>query len=229
LRGAFVTAGVVFATGAAGAALATGALTTGAVAAFLAAAGGGAITGLAVGGGAAATAPRRGFCAAVSSSLRCWIARNTSPGLEIFDRSIFGFGSAAAALELDFTLVDRTGAPPPKCARTRAVSSSVSELEWVFFSPKPMSVRASINDLLFTSSSFANSLIRTFVIRPLFPDPVVPGSVTSTVHIEPQAQRVPVLLCPDFVNFQHETGHTKDLALPVLVNNVALRRRQHVR
>jgi hypothetical protein len=163
-RGAFA-AGVF---PAAGAALAAGAFVTGAAGAvgvaFFAA--GAATTGFAA-TGAAATAPRRELCDAVSSSFRCWIARSTSPGFEIFDRSIFGFGSAAPALALDFALVARTGAPPPKCARTRAVSSSVSELEWVFFSPNPISVRASINVLLFTSSSFANSLIRTFVIRPL--------------------------------------------------------------
>jgi ABC-type sugar transport system permease subunit len=40
------------------------------------------------------------------------------------------------------------------------------ELEWVFFSVTPTSIKASRIALLFTSSSRAKSLIRTLLIRP---------------------------------------------------------------
>ena len=64
-----------------------------------------------------------------ASSLRCWMAFRTSPGLDTRDQSIF---CAAAVLAL--------AAPPPlrlprwKWARTRCASSPSSELECVFAS-----------------------------------------------------------------------------------------------
>jgi hypothetical protein len=86
-----------------------------------------------------------------------------SPGLEILERSIFGFISVEAdfsfGAELDFA---------EKCLRTRSASSSSSELEWVFFSVTPTSSSTSRIALLFTSSSLARSLIRIF-IRSVFP------------------------------------------------------------
>jgi hypothetical protein len=90
-------------------------------------------------------------------------SRAISPGLEILERSIFGFTSVEADLslgaELDFAV---------KCLRTRSASSSSSELEWVFFSVTPTSSSTSRIALLFTSSSLARSLIRIF-IRSVFP------------------------------------------------------------
>ncbi len=98
-----------------------------------------------------------------ASSFCCNTAFITSPGLEIRDRSIFGFGSEDAAFfapaEELFTL------PRLRNARTRSASSSSRELEWVFFSLTPTCVSASRTSLLLTSSSRARSLIRTLLIR----------------------------------------------------------------
>lgn len=94
----------------------------------------------------------------------------TSPGLEIFERSIFGLTSVAEA---------RSREDEPDLAekyfRTRSASSSSIELEWVFFSVTPTTSRASRIALLLTSSSLARSLIRIF-IRSLFP----PGTFTRS-------------------------------------------------
>lgn len=97
------------------------------------------------------------------------IALRTSPGFEIFDRSIFGFGSSRDGAD-EFL---RAPSPPgalPSARRTLSASSYSSELEWVFFSVMPSPGSRSSTCLLFTSSSRAKSLIRTFDIRPrLFP------------------------------------------------------------
>ncbi len=122
--------------------------------------------------GGAATAGRCGGtaaagreCACCSACLRSRIAFSASPGLEIFERSILGSPAAAAErAPLD-------GEPPRRYTRTRAASSSSSELECVFFSVTPTAVKASRIDLLLTSSSRAKSLIRTLLIRPLFATP----------------------------------------------------------
>ena len=90
------------------------------------------------------------------------MARKTSPGWDMFDKSIFGFCSAAAAREGAF---DAAFPPRPRAARTRRASSSSTELECVFFSVTPTSGRMSRITLLFTSSSLAKSLIRTLLIR----------------------------------------------------------------
>src|SRR5207237_7349522 len=88
------------------------------------------------------------------------IAFSTSPGLEIFERSIFGFISAAAgALRFSAALASAALA---KCLRTLSASSCSSELEWLFFSVTPMVGRKSSTALLLTSSSRAKSLMRTF-------------------------------------------------------------------
>ena len=103
------------------------------------------------------------------SSFCCWIARNTSPGREILDRSIFGFCSLTAGFPAALD-----GALPPRlrAARTRTASSSSTELECVFFSVTPTSGSRSRITLLLTSSSRARSLIRTLLIRlfRLFPN-----------------------------------------------------------
>jgi hypothetical protein len=56
-----------------------------------------------------------------------------------------------------------------KCARTFSASCSSSELECVFFSVTPTSVRTSRMALLLTSSSLARSLIRILLIRLFVP------------------------------------------------------------
>ena len=119
---------------------------------------------LAAGGaaGLAATgvAGRAGDCCSCSL---CLSSLATSPGLEILERSIFGFTSVADALsrEAEPDLAE-------KCLRTFTASSSSIELEWVFFSVTPTSGKISRITLAFTSSSLARSLIRIF-IRSVFP------------------------------------------------------------
>ena len=93
------------------------------------------------------------------------IAFSTSPGLEMFERSIFVLmpsGSVRAARE------DFAAAPSPvprSLTRTLSASFSSRELECVFFSVTPTSVNTSRIALLLTSSSRARSLIRTLLIR----------------------------------------------------------------
>jgi hypothetical protein len=140
---------------AAGTALATG---FAAAAVMVAAACGAtlAVTGMGV-------AARGGGAGCASCCFFSRIALATSPTLWTFDQSIFGLASAscraAAALPL-----------PPlafrMCVRTRSASSVSIELECVFFSVTPTAVSASRISLLLTSSSRANSLIRTVLIRP---------------------------------------------------------------
>ena len=96
------------------------------------------------------------------------IAFNTSPGLEMCERSILvliasGSGRAVAVFAVGPSVW------PRKCRRTRSASSSSRELECVFFSVTPTSCRMSRIDLLLTSSSLARSLIRILLIRPLSP------------------------------------------------------------
>ena len=75
--------------------------------------------------------------AAGASGVVCLLmAFSTSPGLEIFERSIFGFISAAAAGALRFSAA--ASAALAKCLRTLSASSCSSELEWLFFSVTPM-------------------------------------------------------------------------------------------
>jgi len=129
-----------------------------AAAAFIVAAGCGAAP-----AGAAAGVAALGGAGCASCCFFSRIALATSPTLWTFDQSIFGLASAscraAAALPL-----------PPRalrmCVRTRSASSVSIELECVFFSVTPTAVRASRISLLLTSSSRANSLIRTVLIRP---------------------------------------------------------------
>jgi hypothetical protein len=95
------------------------------------------------------------------------IAFNTSPGLEMCERSIFGLNSSdgAAALEPRLLLGSRSA----KYFLTRSASSSSMELECVFFSVTPTLTRTSRIALLLTSSSLARSLIRILCcIPPLF-------------------------------------------------------------
>ena len=126
-----------------------------------AAAGVAAFTGVGAAGVAAVGLAGVGGCCCCCSLSLSSLA--TSPGLEILERSIFGFTSVADVLS-------REDEPDlaEKCFRTRTASSSSIELEWVFFSVTPTSGKISRITLAFTSSSLARSLIRIF-IRSLFP------------------------------------------------------------
>ena len=110
---------------------------------------------------------------AVTAACCCVIAFSTSPGLEMWDRSILVLISSASARAVreGFDEDVCASAPARKCARTFSASCSSMELECVFFSVTPTSRRTSRMALLLTSSSLARSLIRILVIRPFFPPP----------------------------------------------------------
>jgi hypothetical protein len=124
-----------------------------------------AMAGGAGGVGEAGTAGRAGVAAA---SFRWVIAFNTSPGREMFERSILVLISSSprrvreAALPVDA----EPSAEERIYARTFSASCSSRELEWVFFSVTPTSGSVSRMALLLTSSSRARSLMRTLLIRP---------------------------------------------------------------
>ncbi len=150
-------------TGAAGGAASetAGAVTTGLVA------GGATVGGFSAGAREAGGTVGRG-AAGATASLRCVIAFSTSPGREIFDRSILVLISSSprSARELDFPAGDEPSAEERRCTRTFSASCSSRELECVFFSVTPTSGSVSRMALLLTSSSRARSLIRTLLIRP---------------------------------------------------------------
>jgi hypothetical protein len=135
---------------------------------------GGVTTGFAAGGATAAGvgacvtgAVARGAVGA-TASLRWVIAFSTSPGREMFDRSILVLISSSprSARELDLLAVDEPSAEERRYTRTFSASCSSRELECVFFSVTPTSGSVSRMALLLTSSSRARSLIRTLLIRP---------------------------------------------------------------
>ena len=167
-----VETGVISRGGAAGAASAgTG------VADFTAATGG---TGFfsAAGGGTAGL----GDGAAEVGGCLLMIAFRTSPGFEICERSILVLISSPSGR---LGREERFGACASLLARkwTRTFSASCSsrELECVFFSVTPTLSSTSRIALLLTSSSLARSLIRTLLIRPLFP-PGFPVKSSSQPH-----------------------------------------------
>ena len=142
-----------------------GAATAG-VAATGAAAAGAAATATLAGATTAAFAGTRACRESSSSSFflasRAFI---TSPGLEMFERSILGTtGSAPWRPDAAPACVVRF-ASRAKCARTFSASSSSSELECVLPGGTPIPGRTSRIARDFTSSSFARSLIRTLLIR----------------------------------------------------------------
>jgi hypothetical protein len=110
----------------------------------------------------------RGATGGATTSLRCVIAFNTSPGRDMFDRSILVLISSSPrnARELDLPAEDEPSAEERMWTRTFSASCSSRELECVFFSVTPTAVSASRIALLLTSSSRARSLIRTLLIRP---------------------------------------------------------------
>jgi len=120
---------------------------------------GGATGGLTVGRAAGrSTAP---FC--------CVMARSTSPGREICERSILVLiSSSPRATREAFAELGAASERPRRCFRTSSASCSSRELECVFFSVTPTVVSTSRISLLLTSSSRARSLIRILLIRSRF-------------------------------------------------------------
>src|SRR5580658_4686909 len=168
--------------GAVGVTEAAGFSTTGAIPAGRAGAGtaGAGITGAAEGGvGRASGGTAIGFATTAggaaartaggaAASFFCVIAFSTSPGREMFDRSILVLISSSPrdARELDLPAEDEPSAEERMYARTFSASCSSRELECVFFSVTPTAASVSRIALLLTSSSRARSLIRTLLIRP---------------------------------------------------------------
>jgi hypothetical protein len=93
------------------------------------------------------------------------MARRTSPGREIFDKSILVLMPSSPDAGRDVLELGVTSERPRRCFRTRSASWSSRELECVFFSVTPTVVRTSRISLLLTSSSRARSLIRILLIR----------------------------------------------------------------
>ena len=104
------------------------------------------------------------------------IAFSTSPGLEMWERSILVLISSLSRPARADLAGALDSAERRKCARTFSASWSSNELEWVFFSVTPTSVNTSRMALLLTSSSLARSLIRILLIRPFFAPPALPKS-----------------------------------------------------
>ena len=119
------------------------------------------------GAGAEATGFAAGEAGACAPSVFCRMARNTSPGREIFDKSILVLISSSGRALRDFEELDDSSALVLKYLRTSTASCSSIELECVFFSVTPTAVRASRIALLLTSNSRAKSLIRILLIHPL--------------------------------------------------------------
>lgn len=112
-----------------------------------------------------------GGCSA--ASFCCVMARRTSPGREICDRSILVLNSSSPAAARDgLAAVAGASEWARRCLRTSSASCSSSELECVFFSVTPYPGKRSMMAFALTSSSRANSLIRTWfasVMRPISP------------------------------------------------------------
>jgi hypothetical protein len=153
-------------------------LSTGATAAGRIAGGGTAAAGAAGGGvGRASGGAATGFATTAggtpgraggaTASFFWMMALRTSPGREMFDKSILVLISSSPRKGR----ADRADGvcasdEPRMCALTFSASCSSIELECVFFSVTPTLVSASRIALLLTSSSLARSLIRTLLIRP---------------------------------------------------------------
>jgi hypothetical protein len=129
---------------------------------------GGSAAGFSAGACVAGGAAGRGAAGGATASFRCVIAFRTSPGREMFERSILVLISSSprSARELDLPAEDEPSAEERMYTRTFSASCSSRELECVFFSVTPTSGSVSRMDLLLTSSSRARSLIRTLLIRP---------------------------------------------------------------
>jgi len=145
--------------GAATEGFATGGATTGRLTLAGGASGGTCVTGATAG---------RGATGGAAASLFWVIARNTSPGREMFERSILVLISSSprSGRELDLPAEDEPSAEERRYWRTFSASCSSRELECVFFSVTPTRASVSKIALLLTSSSRARSLMRTLLIRP---------------------------------------------------------------
>ena len=130
----------------------------------------GAAAGLAsTAGGRGGTATGRGAAGgAAAACCFCVMSFKTSPGREMWDRSILVLISPGSFVERLLLPAPAFSAVALKCARTFSASKSSTELECVFFSVTPTSINTSRMALLFTSSSLARSLIRILLIRPFF-------------------------------------------------------------
>jgi hypothetical protein len=121
-------------------------------------------------GGATTAGFSAGACVTggAAASFFCVIALSTSPGREMFDRSILVLISSSprSGRELDLPAGDEPSAEERMYTRTFSASCSSRELECVFFSVTPTNGSVSRIALLLTSSSRARSLIRTLLIRP---------------------------------------------------------------
>jgi len=137
------------------------------------------IDGAATGGFAAGGFATGRITGRSAASLCCVIARSTSPGREICERSILVLISSSPWLAGRAALLalDPDSPRERKCFRTSSASCSSKELECVFFSVTPTETRASSISLLLTSSSRARSLIRIF-IRSRFPFPAAQSNAT---------------------------------------------------
>jgi hypothetical protein len=147
---------------------------------------GGRTTGAAGFASTGGAAGREGDAGGVGAAAFCclpMIAFNTSPGLEMWERSILVLISSGADWEerLGFADAEEPSPLPRKYPRTFSASCSSRELEWVFFSVTPTSGRVSRIALLFTSSSLARSLIRILLIR-LFVPPNCPAKSSYQPH-----------------------------------------------
>jgi hypothetical protein len=116
-----------------------------------------------------------------ADSFCCVMARSTSPGREIWERSILVLiASSPRAARADLELVP-SSPWARRCLRTSSASCSSRELECVFFSVTPTCGSESRIALLLTSSSLARSLIRILLIR-LFVPPNCPAKSSYQPH-----------------------------------------------
>jgi hypothetical protein len=146
----------------------TGLVTTGAATGRLTPAGGTTTAGFSAGACVIGGATARGAAGGAPASFFCVIALSTSPGREMFERSIFVLISSSprSGRELDLPAGDEPSPAERRYTRTFSASCSSRELECVFFSVTPTNASVSRMALLLTSSSRARSLIRTLLIRP---------------------------------------------------------------
>lgn len=111
---------------------------------------------------------RGGGAAGGTASFFCVMAFKTSPGREMFDRSILVLISSSPREAREAALLPEAepSAVERRYTRTFSASCSSRELECVFFSVTPIRGSVSRMALLLTSSSRARSLMRTLLIRP---------------------------------------------------------------
>jgi hypothetical protein len=117
------------------------------------------------------TAAERTGATGAAACCFCAINFRTSPGLEMWERSILGLISSGSRVDRPERAGPADSAEARKWTRTFSASWSSRELECVFFSVTPTAPRTSRIALLLTSSSLARSLIRILLIRPFLAPP----------------------------------------------------------